>query len=127
MGAQILIVDAEPTVRTLVRKILERAGYNVRVAADLTAALELIHAGTPDLVLTNVYLPGVTGHDAVSSLKKAAPVAPILMVSGLPDHETIDNWMGQQGWDVFPKPFAPDALVRKVGEMLKSPARSAAG
>ncbi|MDQ6677078.1 MAG: response regulator [Acidobacteriota bacterium] len=126
MGARILIVDAEPTVRTLVKKILEKAGHDVRVAGDLPSALKAIEIGLPDLVLTNVYLPGVTGHDAIRSLKEAAPATPILMISGLPDHETIDRWKDEDGWDVFPKPFAPEALVRKVAAVIDGSAKSAA-
>jgi len=115
---QILIIDAEPTVRTVISKILSRAGYAVQQAQDLPCALNCLAAMHVDLVITNVYLPGITGHDAVQALKDKSGSAPILMVSGLPDNEVIDQWQNEQGWDVFPKPFAAEALVRKVQETL---------
>jgi DNA-binding response OmpR family regulator len=72
----------------------------------------------PDLILTNVFLPGITGHDAMKLLKETCPGVPILMVSGLPDSPTIQDWIREVGFDAFPKPFTPQALLARVEEML---------
>ncbi len=119
MREKILILDAEPTVRSVVVKILSRAGYEMSEASSLGSALELVSTSPVNLILTNVYLPGITGHDAMKALREKAPAVPVLMVSGLPDVELIDIWKSEPGWDVFPKPFAPETLVRKVEEVLK--------
>jgi DNA-binding NtrC family response regulator len=102
----------------LLGAILERAGYVVKAASDARAALEIIKSAKPELVITNVYLPGITGHDAMKLFKDDCPGVPVLMVSGLPDHDVIRDWIGQDGFDAFPKPFTPDSLVDKVRELM---------
>jgi len=118
MSSRIIVLDAEPTVRSVVVKTLCRAGYDVEPADTLDAAMEIIKDRPPDLLVTNVYLPGVTGHEAMRLVKEMRPDLPVLMVSGLPDSEVIRDWAGRDGFDTFPKPFRPDELVEKVRTML---------
>src|SRR5947209_6240653 len=117
---KILVLDSEPVVRRLIAAILEGEGYSVSATASLDDAISSIKADRPALVITNVALPRVTGHDAMYLLKSQFPALPVLMVSGLPDAEVIDRWCGEAGFDVFPKPFKPAELISKVREMLKS-------
>jgi DNA-binding NtrC family response regulator len=123
-AAKIVVVDGEPTVRSVMTRILKRAGYDVQSASNAQTALELIKTSTPDLVITNVYLPGITGHDAMKLIKENCPGVPVLMVSGLPDDDLIRNWIGQDGFDAFPKPFGADSLIEKVREMMSGPQRT---
>ena len=117
-AGKIVVIDSEPTVRTVIKAILERAGYSVSATDDFRAATQLIRDIKPDLVMTNVFLQGITGHDAMRTLRHDFPGLPILMVSGLPDDSIIDQWMGEAHFDTFPKPFTQGALVDKVSEML---------
>lgn len=114
-----MVIDSEATVRTVTAKILQTAGHAVRAAGDLDEALTQLRASVPDLILTNVYLRGdITGHEAMTKLKGEFPEVPVLMVSGLPDEEIINEWIEQVGFDVFPKPFTSHSLINKVGQML---------
>ena len=106
-------------MRSTVSRILSRAGHQIHEAGDLEAALHQLSTAPINLVITNVYLPGVTGHDALKALKKQSPNIPVLMVSGLPDSEIVERWQDEPGWDVFPKPFAPADLLTKVREVLE--------
>ncbi len=114
----IVVVDAEPVVRSVVTRILEREGYAVRSTGDVKEALTLVKSAKPDLVVTNVSLPGITGHDAMRLFKKEFPELRVLMVSGLPDHEVLREWIREEGFDAFPKPFTADQLTAKVKEVL---------
>lgn len=116
--ALIVVIDSEETVRSVVSKILHRAGYDVFAFGDLDLALEMVRAAQPDLVLTNVFLRGITGHDAMLKLRSEFPDLNVLMVSGLPDDEVIREWTGEPHFDVFPKPFSAHALVEKVREIV---------
>lgn len=116
--SNIVVIDSEPTVRSVVTAILERAGYAVRATGDFHNAMEMLQDHRPDLVLTNVFLRGIAGHDAMLALKKSFPGLLVLMVSGLPDDDVISTWTGEVGFDVFPKPFRSDALVEKVRQVL---------
>ena len=115
---RILILDAEPVVRSVVAAILEHGGYKVDQAATVPAALDMVERRQTDLLLTNVYLPGMTGRQAVDMFKRTYPELPVLMVSGLPDSDVIEEWVGQPGFDTFPKPFGAQELLDKVHSIL---------
>ena len=120
-----MVIDSEPTVRTVMATILERAGYGVRATGEFNKALEMLRAQRPDLVVTNVFLRGIAGHDAMHAIKESFPGLPVLMVSGLPDEEVIATWTEETGFDVFPKPFRSDSLVEKVRQVLETSPQSA--
>src|SRR4051812_4443462 len=114
--AKIVVVDGEPIVRTVVTNILVQAGYSVEATADYKHALERCKDNPPNLVLTNVMLPGITGHDAMRLFRANCPGVPVLMVAGLPSEPTIDHWINEDGFDLFPKPFTAGMLVSKIEE-----------
>ena len=118
----IVVIDAEPVVRSTVAKILESGGHSVQAAADFHKGRDLIRSSRPALVITNVFLPGITGHDAMLELRKEFPSLQVLMVSGLPDDPAIQHWMTQKGFDAFPKPFSAESLLVKVRESLEAEA-----
>ena len=102
MSARIVVLDPEPVVREVLAKILKTAGYSVEAIDTYEAALEILTTAPPDLVLTNVYLPGIPAREAVRNFKNIHPGVPVLMVSGLPDEDVIQGWAGHDGFDTFP-------------------------
>jgi two-component system, cell cycle sensor histidine kinase and response regulator CckA len=113
-GENIMVLDAEPVVRSVVRAILERHGYTVRTCSDLSEAIQAVTESPPHLLLTNVYLPGTTGHDAAKVLKETCPSMRVLMVAGLPDDVRIRARTESEQYDFFPKPFTEAELAEKV-------------
>ena len=111
-------------VRTIGTKTLERAGYVVHGTGDAHKAIQFCQTNPPALVLTNVFLPGITGHDALRLIQAKCPEVPVLMVSGLPDSEVIQQWIAEDGFEAFPKPFLPADLVAKVRETIKTRSKS---
>ena len=109
MSATILVLDAEEVVRSVITKILEREGYTVHATGDLPSALELVKDCTPDLLLTNLYIPGTSGHDAAKLLRSMCPNMRVLVVAGLPDDRLIEDRIKGEGFAAFPKPFLPTA------------------
>ena len=69
------------------------------------AVMEILRTDAPALVITNVALPGITGHDAMRLFKQFSPDTPVLMIPGIPESDVITKWKDQDGFDVFPKPF----------------------
>src|SRR5712671_2315778 len=119
MSATILVLDAEEVIRSVITRILEREGYTVHTAGDLPSALELVKDCTPDLLLTNLYIPGTTGHDAAKFLRTMCPNMRVLVVAGLPDDRLIEDRMKGEGFAAFPKPFNPKQLTEKVQNVLE--------
>src|SRR4051795_2905120 len=102
MRAKIIVVDSEPVVRSVIKAILEREGYEVTSLEDPKTAVDVIKKTPPELIITNVTLPGISGHDAMRLFKEYCPGIPVLMVSGLPESAVIQDWMSEDGFDAFP-------------------------
>jgi two-component system, NtrC family, nitrogen regulation response regulator NtrX len=81
MPPTILVVDDEPALRDLVTELLEDEGYTVRSAPDGLAALETVAHDAPDLVLTDLYMPGLDGLGLVARLRSEWPGLPIVVLS----------------------------------------------
>jgi DNA-binding response OmpR family regulator len=119
--AKIMILDSEPLVRSVVARILERDGYDVHAVEDLEQAKLELERLDPDLLLTNLFVRGTTGHDAAVCLQKLRPALRVLFVAGLPDDEQVRHLLQGRRCDFFPKPFTAQELMEKVRSVL-SPA-----
>ena len=118
--ASIVVIDSEPLVRSILTRILSRGGHLVRATSEIQEAIALLRVEMADIVLTDVYLRGIAGHHAIKQLRTGFPNIRVLMVSGLPDEDAIAEWRGEPRFDIFPKPFDPDALLVKVRQFLAS-------
>src|SRR5205809_352974 len=116
----VLLAEDEPAVRAIAQPALERHGYTVLPAATGAAALALAaqHAATIDLLLTDVVMPGMSGRDLADRLTAQRPGIRVLYISGYTDNAIVRHGMLEPGLAYLQKPFRPDALVRKVREVL---------
>lgn len=111
--ATILIVDDEPDILYVLRLILQSAGHEVIQAVHGAEALEVVSQRRPDLILTDIMMPVMDGHELVQHLRSAPETAsiPIVAVSANPD--------GMREAHAFvPKPFRPKEILEVVGSML---------
>lgn len=108
----ILVVDDEPAVRQMTRRMLEAAGYRVVESDDGTDALGILEQGGVDAVVTDMRMPGMTGEELAAHLALMTP--PILMVSGYQDHLASIGLAGP----ILGKPFRADQLIGSIREML---------
>jgi CheY-like chemotaxis protein len=116
----ILVVEDEGVVRTLVCRILKRHGYVVFEAAEAEEALRVAtqHSGKIDLLLTDIVMPRISGLQLAERVTELRPEIRVLYTSGYADNALLS---GREGIAFFEKPFTPDALMRKVREVLDSP------
>jgi nitrogen-specific signal transduction histidine kinase/ActR/RegA family two-component response regulator len=116
----ILLVEDEPAVRAFAERVLAEQGYTVLSAADALAALALAaaHAGQIELLVTDVIMPGLQGHQLAERLAAERPDLRVLYVSGFTESSVIHQ--GVLGADVafLPKPFSAEALGRAVRQAL---------
>lgn len=114
----ILIVEDEPTVRALVRTVLERAGYNVLEASYATEALALVvrNPHPIELLLTDVRMPGMNGGELAEKVRILSPQTQILFMSAYTDEVCLPAAGAEI--PMLQKPFAPDVLLRSVRMML---------
>jgi CheY-like chemotaxis protein len=116
----VLVVDDEPTIRTLVNAILEGSGVRTLEAADGPEALEMARRHRPDLVLLDVVMPRMDGFAVCQRIKaeKSMARAPVLLLTALvqeSDHQRARS-VGADG--IVQKPFSPAVLRATVETML---------
>lgn len=116
----ILIVDDDAHFREVVVTILRRAGYQTLEAATGEEALELAERGRPEVVVLDVHLPGISGHEVCLKLGDVGERPPVLFVSG-ERIEAYDRVAGLLvgGDDYLVKPFAPDELLARVHALIR--------
>ncbi len=116
----ILLVEDEPEVRALVQKFLLMHGYKVLPASSAEDAIELSgrYDGHIDLLLTDVVMPGETGRDLARRLLVARPRMRVLYMSGYTDDSVFLQGGLSRGEAYLQKPFTPEALAKKVREVL---------
>jgi DNA-binding response OmpR family regulator len=120
LSRSILVVDDEPTARTMLRLILIRAGFEVREAQDGQAALKEIERNVPDLMLLDIMMPGIDGFvvcEAVLSDDRTSDL-PIIMLSARADPESVSKGLRLGAVKYLTKPVAPDELTRHVRQVL---------
>ncbi|HLY62032.1 MAG TPA: PAS domain S-box protein [Terriglobia bacterium] len=116
----ILVVEDEESVRTLVRAVLGASGYTVLEASRGVDALTICEGqnGNIDLMLTDVVMPQMNGWELAKQLAKVRPDTKVLYMSGYTDNAIVHDGVLDPGTPFLQKPFSPDALTRKVREVL---------
>jgi len=119
-GSRILVVDDDDDIRGLLRTLLERAGYEVSDASDGREGLRELFAGTPDLVILDVAMPGLDGWATLERIREVSDV-PVLMLTAR-DAE-LERVRGLKGGadDYVVKPFGRQELVARVDVLLRRP------
>ena len=121
----ILVVEDEGAVRGLIRRVLARTGYAVLETGDSDEALRMLcpqRAGNIALLITDVIMPKMSGPELAERALALRPGIKILYTSGYTHNAIIQQAVFKPGVTLFEKPFTPDALVRKVREVLDAPA-----
>lgn len=122
--ATILLVDDEQSVRSIVLKILRRASYNVLEAENGGAALKLAESypGPIDLVITDMYMPGLRGPEVAARLAATRPGLRVLFMSGYADQDARTGV--PEGANFLNKPFSGSDLAKTVEAVLNGPSVS---
>jgi diguanylate cyclase len=120
-AVKILIADDDADARIIMRATLEGAGFQVTAAIDGGDALRCFRAGTFDLVMLDVDMPIMRGHDVCAALRReAGELLPIVMVTGMDDRESVDAAYRAGATDFIAKPISWALLGHRVRYLLRS-------
>jgi len=122
----ILLVDDDPDFVEAVKVIVEKAGYDVRVAYDGQEGLEAVKEKLPDLIVLDVMMPVMNGHEACAKLKGNQETAeiPIILLTAVADRVTTSTYthrdmLESEADDYIPKPVEPNDLLELIRNWLK--------
>ncbi len=123
---KILLVDDDPDFVEAVRVIVESGGYAVRVAYDGQEGLEAVAEEKPDLIVLDVMMPVMNGHEACAKLKADPATAsiPIILLTAVADRVTTSTYthrdmLESEAEDYMPKPVEPAELLTLIKSWLK--------
>jgi two-component system cell cycle sensor histidine kinase/response regulator CckA len=116
----LLLVEDEAAVRTSVRRLLEWHGYTVLEARNGADALRVYeaHESGIDLVLTDIMMPEMGGHELVERLRARRPDLRVLFMSGYTEKAFANNGSMPRGTGYVEKPFTVETLMRRLREVL---------
>jgi DNA-binding NtrC family response regulator len=116
VSARLLLVEDEPALANLLKKYLERLGYQVDACAQADAALALLDAHPEDyaLLITDLSLPDMSGEELLTRSRLRAPHLRAIIASGYPYEPRAE------GVEFLQKPFLPNLLAQAVERALKA-------
>jgi len=130
MTGSLLVVDDDPVVREALVEALAEAGYDVRSADDGARAVALLAERAPDVVLSDVRMPGMDGLALLALLRERAPDVPVLLMTAFDDMPTVVAAMREGATDFLVKPLDLHELRARVARVIddrRARARAAHG
>jgi signal transduction histidine kinase/CheY-like chemotaxis protein len=113
-GARVLVVDDEPTVVDVFTDFLGPLGYELTVAASGEEAMRVIPGLRPDIILTDINLPGISGLEVMRNAKAVDPEVVVVVVTGHASASTAIDALRQGAYDYITKPFELDDVLQIV-------------
>jgi PAS domain S-box-containing protein len=122
---RILLVEDDDLVRDATSRALRSAGYDVLAAANGTEALALASQATPPpvLLLTDVVMPGLNGHQVASAVRALVPEIRVLFMSGYAQDIIVHHGVVDAGVELLQKPFSTAQFLERVRAMIESAPR----
>ena len=118
MNPSILIVDDEPSILQSLAGLLIDEGFDVRTASNGYEALKTIDSESPDLVLLDIWMPGLDGIDTLQEIKKNNPFIQVIIITGHGTIETAVKATKMGAYDLIEKPLSIDKIILAINNAL---------
>jgi len=115
---RVLVVEDDPTVSEVVARYLERDGFEVDTVEDGIAAVEMVAASSPDLMILDLMLPSLDGLEVFRRVRSFTPL-PIIMLTARGDEDDRVTGLELGADDYIGKPFSPRELTARVKSVLR--------
>ncbi len=119
MTHKILIIDDDTSLRRILEFNLREAGYTVHSAASGEVGLQLFAEAAPDLVISDMKMPGMTGMQVLHAVKERSPETPLIMITAFGSVDMAVDAMKAGAYDYITKPFNRDELRLTVAKALQ--------
>jgi CheY-like chemotaxis protein len=112
----VLVVDDDADLLEILTDRLEAEGYRVVTAGDGLEALERVRADRPGCIILDLKMPRLSGYDALTELRRAAPDARVIILTGSPNRPSAEACRARGADDFLLKPFDPGELLRLTAQ-----------
>jgi len=117
--AKVLIVDDERSIRATLAEFVREDGHEVRTAESAAEALQLVEADPPDVVVTDIILPRMSGVELLGRIHERLPDVQVIMITGEPTVETAAEAVRQGAFDYLAKPISSSAVRSAVARSAR--------
>jgi two-component system nitrogen regulation response regulator NtrX len=118
MFPSVLIVDDEPSILQTLSGLLSDEGFEVSTAVNGYEALKIIDAESPDLVLLDIWMPGIDGIETLKEIKKDNPHIQVIIITGHGTIETAVRATKLGAFDLIEKPLSIDKIILAINNAL---------
>jgi DNA-binding response OmpR family regulator len=115
----VLVVDDDAKIRKLVSVNLEQRDYRVHSVADGTAAIDYMERSTPDLVILDLVMPGISGNQVCEWIRKRGDNLPVIVLSAHDDEELKVQALDSGADDYVTKPFKAEEFMARVRAVMR--------
>ena len=115
-----ILLGSEPLVRSVLKEVLEKAGYLVHATGDLGEAVDSFADHRIDLLITHPYVENIPGYEASKYLRLKNPHMGVLFVAGVLADDRIQYRADLEHFEIFPEPFTADQFLNKVEGAVKA-------
>ena len=116
---RILIIDDEEVLRDVLQAVLQREGFDVALAATAEEGLAIVETDEIDLVVLDIMLPGMDGHEALRNIKETNPALPVIIVTAYSSIDGAILAMKNGAFHYIPKPFKNEEVIITVNKALE--------
>lgn len=118
MFPSILIVDDEPSILQSLSGLLSDEGFDVTTASNGYEALKIVDKESPDLILLDVWMPGIDGIETLKEIKKGSPCIQVIIITGHGSIETAVKGIKLGAFDLIEKPLSIDKVIVTINNAL---------
>jgi DNA-binding response OmpR family regulator len=121
---RILVVDDDPVIRKVLKRLFESEGYVVDVQRDGKAALKAFHSATPAAIILDLRLPAVSGQEVCREIRRTSSTVPIIVLSAVADLVVKIRLLHLGADDYVTKPFSPHELLARLRAIIRDTRKS---
>ncbi|MBF0343407.1 MAG: NAD(P)H-dependent oxidoreductase subunit E [Nitrospirae bacterium] len=118
MEGKILIVDDDRIIVESCKRVLQSSGVDITVTTSSVVAVDLIANNEYDVVITDIMMPEIDGFELIKKIKEVRPATGIVVITGYPNQQNIQDALQLGIIDYLPKPFTPNVLTDIVSKAL---------
>ena len=117
---EVWIADDDKSIRWMLEKAVKKEGLNVRLFSDADQLIAALKAGSPDLVISDIRMPGTEGLDLLAHLKEVKPSTPVIIMTAYADLEKAVSSFSGGAFEYMPKPFDVSEMMSVVKRGIRS-------